>query len=98
LSAAQGFLAFVDNDVSAEFTVCEIPPCSLPSLNDRFLINTKFIPDDAEIRVLRIDGCYELIGTTTSHLFWNEDRQQFVAAGELQVSKSVSRRRRKALC
>ena len=48
-----------------------------------YLITAKFIHENAEILDLQKEDANEPVGTTLSHPFWSEDRQQFVAAGEL---------------
>ena len=89
---AVGSTIFVDlpeHGISADFTVREIRPCPTPSVGDGYLVTTKFIHENAEILDLRIEGSDEPIGTTASHPFWSEDRQQFVAAGDLRVGENL---------
>jgi hypothetical protein len=42
-----------------------------------------------DVLILHISGEPNALGTTTSHPFWSETRQQFVAAGELKVGESL---------
>ncbi|MCX7399008.1 MAG: polymorphic toxin-type HINT domain-containing protein [Planctomycetales bacterium] len=89
---AIGSTIFVDlpeHGISADFTVREIRPCPTPSADDGYLVTTKFIHENAEILDLRIQGSDNSIGTTASHPFWSEDRQQFVAAGDLRVGENL---------
>jgi hypothetical protein len=89
---AVGSTIFVDlpeHGISADFTVREIRPCPTPIAGDGYLVTTKFIHENAKILDLRIEGSDEPIGTTASHPFWSEDRQQFVAAGELRVGENL---------
>ena len=83
------FVDLPEHGISADFTVREIRPCPAPSVGDGYLVTTKFIHKNAEILDLRIEGSDEPIGTTASHPFWSEDRQQFVAAGELRVGENL---------
>ncbi len=78
-----------EHGISGLFTVTAILPCPTPNPGDGFLVTTKFIHENAEILDLRIEGSDEPIGTTASHPFWSEDRQQFVAAGDLQVGENL---------
>ena len=83
------FVDLPEHGISAEFTVREIHPCPTPMAGDGYLVTTKFIHENAEILDLQIEGSGEPIGTTSSHPFWSEDRQQFVAAGELRVGENL---------
>ncbi len=83
------FVDLPEHGISADFAVREIRPCPTPSAGDGHLVTTKFIHENAEILDLRIEGADEPIGTTASHPFWSEDRQQFVAAGELRVGENL---------
>ncbi len=83
------FVDLPEHGISADFTVREIRPCPTPMAGDGYLVTTKFIHENAEILNLRIEGSDEPIGTTASHPFWSEDRQQFVAAGELRVGENL---------
>ena len=83
------FVDLPEHGISADFTVREIRPCPAPSAGDGYLVTTKLIHENAEILDLRIEGSSEPIGTTSSHPFWSEDRQQFVAAGELRVGENL---------
>ena len=56
-----------------------------------YLITAKFIHENAEILDLQKEDANEPVGTTLSHPFWSEDRQQFVAAGELRIGESLLR-------
>jgi hypothetical protein len=83
------FVDLPEHGISADFTVREIRPCPTPAAGDGYLVTTKFIHENAEILDLRIEGSDEPIGTTASHPFWSEDRQQFVAAGDLRVGENL---------
>jgi ribosomal protein L31 len=83
------FVDLPEHGISADFTVREIRPCPTPIVGDGYLVTTKFIHANAEILDLRIEGSDEPIGTTSSHPFWSEDRQQFIAAGELRVGENL---------
>jgi hypothetical protein len=83
------FVDLPEHGISADFTVREIRPCPTPMAGDGYLVTTKFIHENAEILDLRVEGSDEPIGTTASHPFWSEDRQQFVAAGELRVGENL---------
>ena len=83
------FVDLPEHGISADFTVREIRPCPTPMAGDGYLVTTKFIHENAEILDLRIEGSGEPIGTTASHPFWSEDRQQFVAAGELRIGENL---------
>lgn len=83
------FVDLPEHGISADFTVREIRPCPTPNPGDGYLVTTKFIHENAEILDLRIEGSNEPIGTTSSHPFWSEDRQQFIAAGELRVGENL---------
>ena len=83
------FVDLPEHGISADFTVREIRPCPTPIAGDGYLVTTKFIHENAEILDLWIEGSNEPIGTTASHPFWSEDRQQFVAAGELRVGENL---------
>jgi hypothetical protein len=83
------FVDLPEHGVSADFTVTTILPCPTPNPGDGYLVTTKFIHENAEILDLRIEGSADVIGTTASHPFWSEDRQQFVAAGDLRVGENM---------
>ena len=83
------FVDLPEHGISADFTVREIRPCPTPMAGDGYLVTTKFIHENAEILDLRIEGSGEPIGTTASHPFWSEDRQQFMAAGELRIGENL---------
>ena len=83
------FVDLPEHGISADFTVREIRPCPTPSAGDGYLVTTKFIHENAEILDLRIAGSDEPIGTTSSHPFWSEDRQQFAASGELRIGENL---------
>jgi len=83
------FVDLPEHGISADFTVREIRPCPTPMAGDGYLVTTKFIHENAEILDLRIEGSNKPIGTTSSHPFWSEDRQQFVAAGDLRVGENL---------
>ncbi len=83
------FVDLPEHGISADFTVSAILPCPTPNPGEGFLVTTKFIHENAEILDLRIEGSDEFIGTTASHPFWSEDRQQFVAAGDLRVGENL---------
>jgi hypothetical protein len=83
------FVDLPEHGISADFTVSAILPCPTPNPSDGYLVTTKFIHENAEILDLRIEGTDEPIGTTASHPFWSEDRQQFVAAGDLRVGENL---------
>ncbi len=83
------FVDLPEHGITADFTVREIRPCPTPSVGDGYLVTTKFIHENAEILDLRIEGSDEPIGTTASHPFWSEDRQQFVAAGDLRIGENL---------
>ncbi len=91
-SITVGSTIFVDlpeHGISADFTVREIRPCPTPIAGDGYLVTTKIIHENAEIQDLWIEGSDNSIGTTASHPFWSEDRQQFVAVGELRVGENL---------
>ena len=83
------FVDLPEHGISADFTVSAILPCPTPNPSDGYLVTTKFIHENAEILDLRIEGSADVIGTTSSHPFWSEDRQQFVAAGDLRVGENL---------
>jgi hypothetical protein len=83
------FVDLPEHGVSADFTVTAILPCPTPNPGDGYLVTTKFIHENAEILDLRIEGSADVIGTTASHPFWSEDRQQFVTAGGLRVGENL---------
>ena len=83
------FVDLPEHGISADFTVTAILPCPTPNPGDGYLVTTKFIHENAEILDLRIEGSAEAIGTTASHPFWSEDRQQFVPAGELRIGEAL---------
>jgi hypothetical protein len=83
------FVDLPEDDISGDFTVTAIRPCPTPNPGDGYLVTTKFIYENAEILDLRIEGSNKLIGTTASHPFWSEDRQQFVAAGDLRIGENL---------
>ena len=83
------FVDLPEHGISADFTVSAILPCPTPNPSDGYLVTTKFIHENAEILDLRIEGSADVIGTTSSHPFWSEDRQQFVAAGALRVGENL---------
>lgn len=83
------FIDLPEHGVSADFTVTTILPCPTPNPGDGYLVTTKFIHENAEILDLRIEGSADVIGTTASHPFWSEDRQQFVTAGDLRVGENL---------
>jgi hypothetical protein len=83
------FVDLPEHGISADFTATAILPCPTPNPGDGYLVTTKFIHENAEILDLRIEGSDEFIGTTASHPFWSEDRQQFVAAGDLRVGENL---------
>ena len=83
------FVDLPEHGISADFTVREIRPCPTPMAGDGYLVTTKFIHENAEILDLRIEDSDEPIGTTASHPFWSEDRQRFVAAGDLRVGENL---------
>ncbi len=83
------FVDLPEHGISADFTVRGIRPCPTPMAGDGYLVTTRFIHENAEILDLWIEGYNEPIGTTASHPFWSEDRQQFVAAGELRVGENL---------
>ncbi len=78
-----------EHGFSGLFTVSHILPCPTPNPGDGCLVTTKFIHENAEILDIRIEGSAEAIGTTASHPFWSEDRQEFVPAGELRIGESL---------
>ncbi len=78
-----------EHGISGLFTVSHILPCPTPNPGDGCLVTTKFIHENAEILDIRIEGSAEAIGTTASHPFWSEDRQEFVPAGELRIGESL---------
>jgi hypothetical protein len=83
------FIDLPEHGISADFLVKEIRSCPTPNSGDGYLVTTKFIHENAEILDLRIEGSVDVIGTTASHRFWSEDRQQFVAAGDLRVGENL---------
>jgi Holliday junction resolvase-like predicted endonuclease len=83
------FVDLPEHGISAGFTVSAILPCPTPNPGDGYLVTTKFIHENAEILDLRIEGSADVIGTTASHPFWSEDRQQFIAAGDLRVGENL---------
>jgi hypothetical protein len=83
------FVDLPEHGISADFTVREIRPCPTPNPGNGYLVTTKFTHENAEILDLRIEGSDKPIGTTASHPFWSEDRQQFVAAGDLRVGENL---------
>jgi hypothetical protein len=83
------FVDLPEHGISADFTVSAILPCPTPNPGDGYLVTTKFIHENAEILDLRIEGSTDVIGTTASHPFWSEDRQQFIAAGDLRVGENL---------
>ena len=83
------FVDLPEHGISADFTVSAILPCPTPNPGDGYLVTTKFIHENAEILDLRIEGSDEPIGTTASHPFWSEDRQDFVQAGSLEPGEHL---------
>ncbi|MFG0286735.1 MAG: polymorphic toxin-type HINT domain-containing protein [Rhodopirellula sp. JB044] len=45
----------------------------------------------AQVRYLSIEGEPDAIGVTNNHLFWSEDRQDFVTAGALRIGEALRR-------
>lgn len=69
--------------------VLSIAPCPpLAEGNGRVVTGTFRHPAAAIIDV-HVDGLTAPIGTTPNHRFWSEDRQDYVAAGELQPGERV---------
>jgi hypothetical protein len=70
-------------------TVRDIGPCPpIPPGPGRVVTGT-FRHASAQVLDLHIAGLAEPIGATANHLFWTEDRQQFLRADELKVGERL---------
>jgi hypothetical protein len=67
--------------------VLAIEPCPEIERGNRPLVTGTFEHLAANVVDLQVESEAEPIGTTDNHPFWSEDRQQFVAAGELKIGE-----------
>jgi len=72
-------------------SVLSIDPC--PSIEDGpgRVVTATFAHSSSEILDLSVEGVDEAIGTTPNHPFWSEDRQTFVAVGDLRIGEQLRR-------
>jgi hypothetical protein len=67
--------------------VVAIEPCPEIEPGEMPLITGTFEHLAANVVDLQVESEAEPIGTTDNHPFWSEDRQEFVAAGELKIGE-----------
>jgi hypothetical protein len=70
-------------NLSGGFTVTGIAACPTPASGDGHLVTSRFIHENTEVWDLSFERAAAPLGTTASHPFWSEDRQEFVAAADL---------------
>jgi hypothetical protein len=69
--------------------VLSIDPCPSIEEGPGRIVTATFAHSSADILEVSVQGLGEPIGTTASHPFWSEDRQAFVAAGELDLGEQL---------
>ena len=74
-------------DISGPATVTAVGPCPTLEKGEGRLVTGRFVHEAAEVLNLYVEGLEKPIGTTPNHLFWSEDRKEFVAAGQLRTSE-----------
>ncbi len=65
------------------------PPIEHDPTGRRRVITGTFHHHAADILDLRLANLTEPIGTTPAHPFWNEDRQDFITAGNLHAGETL---------
>lgn len=76
-------------NLSGDFTVTGIDACPTPARGDGHLVTSRFIHENTEVWDLSFERGSAPLGTTASHPFWSEDRQDFVAARDLHLGERL---------
>ena len=74
---------------SGEARVLAVSDCPLIEQGSGQVVTGTFAHQATEVLDLLIDGQAAPIGTTPNHPFWSNDRQRFVAAGDLRPGESL---------